>query len=135
MTTVATLVEYSEIKRRLTSLGGVIPCIESWFKWWDAHRFHLFPVFRGYNISSVNMAEIGHSTLKHNKPIMLVDSCWEDTCSMVIQEEELQKFLDGVGKSSGKGPTAASLTTREKRSQMKRAQEYRANFQQGNHVL
>ena len=135
MTTVATLAEYSEIKRRLTSLGGVIPCIESWFKWWDAHRFHLFPVFRGYNISSVNMAEIGHSTLKHNKPIMLVDSCWEDTCSMVIQEEELQKFLDGVGKSSGKGPTAASLATREKRSQMKRAQEYKANFQQGNFMF
>ena len=135
MTTVATLAEYSEIKRRLTSLGGVIPCIESWFKWWDARRFHLFTVFRGYNISSVNMAEIGHSTLKHNKPIMLVDSCWEDTCSMVIQEEELQKFLDGVGKSSGKGPTAASLATREKRSQMKRAQEYKANFQQGNFMF
>ena len=77
---------------------------------------------------------LDHSTL-HNKPIVLVDSCWEDTFSMVIQEEELQKFLYGVGKSSGKGPTAASLATREKRSQMKRAQEYKANFQQGNFMF
>ena len=92
LSTVSTLNEYSQIKSRLLALG-VIPAIRSWINWWDARRYHLFPVFRGYNISSVNMAEMRHSTLKHNKPIMLVDAAWEDTCTMILQEEELTKFL------------------------------------------
>ena len=52
-----------------------------------------------------------------------------------MQEEELQKFMDGVGKSSGKGPTAASVASKEKRSQLKRPQEFRANFQEGNFMF
>ena len=75
----STLNKYAQIKSRLLALGGVLPAITNWINWWDARRYHLFPVFRGYKISSVNMAEMGHSTLKHNKPIMLVNACWEDT--------------------------------------------------------
>ena len=54
---------------------------------------------------------------------------------MIMQEEELQKFMDEVGKSPGKGPTAASVASKEKRSQLKRAQEYRGNFKEGNFMF
>ena len=53
------------------------------------------------------MAEIGHSTLKRNRPLFLVDAAWEDVCSMIIQEEEFTKFLEGRGKSMGRGPSTA----------------------------
>ena len=81
----------------------------------------LFPVFRGFNISSVNMAEMGHSTLKHNKHIMLVDACWEDTCTMILQEKELSQFLSGYGRSCGKGPTTNEIPRTEKRKQEKKS--------------
>ena len=119
LSTVSTLNEYSQIKSRLLALRGVMPAIRSWINWWDTRRYHLFPVFRGYNISSLNMAEMGHSTLKPNKPIMLVDAAWEDTCTMILQEEELTKFLSGCGRSGGKGPHTASVAKTEKKETRK----------------
>ena len=63
------------------------------------------------------MAEIGHSTLKRKKPLALVYACWEDVCSMILQEQEHTKFLAGRGYSSGKGLEDQAQT--EKRKQMK----------------
>ena len=105
---VATLADYTQIKTRLLVLGGVIPAIGNWIKWWDARHYYLLPVFRGYSISSVNMAEIGHASLKRKKPLYLVDAAWEDVSSTVLQEEEIQKFLEGKGVSSGKGSSTTS---------------------------
>ena len=63
-------------------------------------------IFKGYCISSVNLAEIGHSALKRAKPIALVDAAWKDTCTMILQEQEHTKFLTRRCYSSGKGPSA-----------------------------
>lgn len=129
--TVGTLNDYKEIQSRFQVLGAIVPPIKNWIDWWDARRYHLFPVFRGYSISSVNMAEIGHSTLKRNKPIMLVDACWEDTCSLILQEEELDKFQKGRGYSHGRGPSTVKTALREKKSQLKRVKDYKEMFKQG----
>ena len=75
---------------------------------------------------------MGHSTLKHNKPIMLVDACWEDTCTMILQEKELSQFLSGYGRSCGKGLTTNAIARTEKRKQEKRAKDYSQQFKQGN---
>ena len=90
-----TISEYLEIKSRLLQISSLIPSLESPLNWWLARRYNIFPLFRGYCISSVNMAEIGHSTLKRPKPLALVDAAWEDVCSMVMQEQEHTKFLEG----------------------------------------
>ena len=116
---VSTLTEYNEIKSRLDCIGGVLSCISNLVNWWHARRFHLFPVFRGFSLSSLNLAEIGHSTLKRNRPLFLVDAAWEDVCSMIIQEEEFTKFLEGRGKSMGRGPSTASQAAKDKRAQSK----------------
>ena len=44
-------------------------------------------LFSGDSLSSLNLAEIGHSTLKRNRPLFLVDAAWEDVCSMIIEQE------------------------------------------------
>ena len=130
----STLSEYNEIKSRLDCISGVLSCISNWVNWWHA-RFHLFPVFRGFSLSSLNLAEIGHSTLKRNRPLFLVDAAWEDVCSMIIQEEEFTKFLEGRGKSMGRGPSTASQAARDKRAQCKRAKEYVQSFKENNFTI
>ena len=76
------------------------------------------------------MAEIGHSTLKRKKPLALVDACWEDVCSMILQEQEHNKFLAGRGYSSGKGPSLGDQAQTEKRKQMKRVRDYTQAFKE-----
>ena len=100
MLTVSTLPEWKTIKARLDTLGGLTPSIATWLEWWVTRYYHLFPVFRGYCLSSLNLAEIGQSTLKHKKMVMLVDAAWEDVATM-IQEEEHTKFLRGEHRSYG----------------------------------
>ena len=94
---VATLGEYEEIKSRLLEICALLPSLENGVNWWLARRYNLFPVFRRYCIASVNMAEIGHSTLKRKKPLALVDACWEDVCTTILQEQEHTQFLAGRG--------------------------------------
>ena len=67
--TCTTLTEYNEIKRKLQQLSTLVPSLEGWLQWWFARRYNLFPIFRGYCLSSLNLAEIGHSTLKRKKTI------------------------------------------------------------------
>ena len=119
---VSTLTEYNEIKSRLDCIGGVLSCISNWVNWWHARRYHLFPVLRGFSFSSLNLAEIGYSTLKRNRPLFLVDAAWEDVCSMIIQEEEFTKFLEGRGKSMGRGPSTASQAAKDKEGSIQKGQ-------------
>ena len=90
------------------------------------------PLFRGFSLSSLNLAEKGHSTLKRNRQLFLVHAAWEDVCSMIIQEEEFTKFLEGRGKSMGGGPSMASQAARDKRAQCKRAKGYVQSFKENN---
>ena len=128
--TVTTLNEFHELKNRIVQLCALLPSLEHGVNWWFARRYHLFPIFRGYCISSVNMAEIGHSTLKKKKPLALVDACWEDVCSMIMQEQEHTKFLAGRGFSSGKGPSEGEKAQEEKRKQMNRVRQYTQAFKE-----
>ena len=66
--------EFLEIKAKLLEIASLVLGLTSPLDWWLARRYNLFPLFRGYCISSVNMAEIGHSTLKRPKPLALVDA-------------------------------------------------------------
>ena len=54
---------------------------------------------------------------------------------MIIQEEEFTKFLEGRGKSMGRGPSTASQAARDKRAQCKRAKEYVQSFKENNFTI
>ena len=97
--------------------------------------FISFLFFRGFSLSSLNLAEIGHLTLKRNRPLFLVDAALEDVCSMIIQEEEFTKFLEGRGKSMGRGPSTASQAAKDKRAQSKKAKEYVQCFKENNFTI
>ena len=127
---IATISEFMEIKGRLLQISSLVPGLDSPLQWWLARRYNLFPLFRGYCISSVNMAEIGHSTLKRPKPLALVDAAWEDVCSMVMQEQEHTKFLEGRSYSFGKGPSQGQIALKEKKQQRKRSREYQQAFKE-----
>ena len=73
--TCTTLLEYNEIKGKLELLGGVVQSINSWLNWWVQRRFNLFPIFKGYCISSLNLAEIGHSHFKEEETIDASGCC------------------------------------------------------------
>ena len=132
---VTTIKEYKDIKYRLVQIGAVLPSLQPQLEWWFARRYNLFPIFRGYCISSVNLAEIGHSTLKRGKPIALVDAALEDTCTMILQEQEHTKFLAGRCYSSGKGPSAGSIAENEKRQQIRRSRDYQRAFIEQNYDM
>ena len=128
--TVSTISEFQELQSRLIQISSLVPCIESGLKWWLARRYNIFPVFRGYRLASVNMAEIGHSTLKRVKPLALVDAAWDGVCSMVMREQEHTKFLEGRSYSFGKGPSVADVAEKEKKAQRKRSRTYQEAFKE-----
>ena len=76
------------------------------------------------------MAEIEHSTLKRPKPLALVDAAWEDVCTMVMQEQEHTKFLEGRSYSYEKGPSQGQIALKEKQKQRKRSREYQQAFEE-----
>ena len=101
----------------------MVQSINSWLNWWVQRRFNLFPIFRGYCISSLNLAEIGHSTLKRKKQLMLVRCCLGG-CGHndVAGTGTYSFFLQGLHKSMGKGPYVAQLAVKEKKCPEKEEQ-------------
>ena len=114
--TVPVLAEYHEIVSRIKAICALVPAVEGQVKWWLARCYNLFPLFRGDCLTSLNMAEIGHSTLKKKKPLALVDAAWEGVCTAIMQEQEHTAFLEGEC---------------AKRDQMGRSREYQQAFREG----
>ena len=129
---VTTMQQYNEKVRRLKILADALPSsVGNWFDWWLARRYNLFPVFRGFCISSLNQAEIGHATLKPLKPLFLVDAANEDVSTMMMQEQDMKQFLEGQQRSTGRAPSKAEQAKKEKRQQITRARDYIENARQG----
>ena len=129
--TVLVLAEYHKIVSRIKAICALVPAIDRLVKWWLAQCYNLFCLYRGYCLTSLNMAEIDHSTLKKKKPLALVDAAWEDVCTAIMQEQEHTAFLEGRARSSGRGPTATKLGECAKRDQMMRSKEYQQAFREG----
>ena len=133
--TCTTVIEYNEIKRKLEHLNTLVPSLEGWLQWWFASRYNLFPIFGGYCLNSLNLAEIGHSTFKRKKQLMLVDAAWEDVPTMMLQEQEHTAFLQVLHKSMGKVPSIPQIAAKEKKDQRKRSRDYQQEFREQNFQL
>ena len=78
--------EYSRIMIALRFIygeGNLLTRLE----WWNAWKYHLIPVFQGFNIPGVNLAEIGQSALRNDCLMMLIDMAYLDAASMFIQNK------------------------------------------------
>ena len=59
-----TVDEYERKLNRLLEIGNMYPGFLPFVHWWDARRYHVFKVFRHFNLPGVNCAEIGNAAWK-----------------------------------------------------------------------
>ena len=80
----ASTVDYYELRlNRLLEIGDMYPAFLPFVHWWDARRYHVFRVFRDFNLPGVNCAEIGNAAWKREGKIslwrlqmMILALCW-----------------------------------------------------------
>ena len=77
--------------------------IGNWWDWWHTRRFHIVPAYRGFNLPGINLAEIGHSTMRVPVLMSLAVAAWCDMCTMVLQDTEYDALINNKAKVSGKG--------------------------------
>ena len=89
------------------SLEVICTCnsIANWWQWWGVHHFHIVPVFRGFNLSSLNLVEAGNSSIRNQNrlPMSLAVAAWKDMLHMLLQDMDYEAFLTNTGKVSGSG--------------------------------
>ena len=102
-----TVHEYKLASQCLEEICHCNKCLR-WYNWWKVCRYHLVPAFRGFGWTGTNWAEIGHSTLRHNKHVWLVTAALEDVASAIIEHNQYISFVNNEGKTVGKGPTLLS---------------------------
>ena len=87
------------------ALGNI--CVQNnignWWDWWHTRRFHIVPAYRGFNLPGINLAEIGHSTMRVPVLMSLAVAAWHDMCTMMLQDTEYDAFINNKAKVSGKG--------------------------------
>ena len=59
-----TVLQYELIMKRLYEIAAIYPKLKPFLDWWDARRYHVFAVFRGFALPGVNLAEIGNAAWK-----------------------------------------------------------------------
>ena len=62
--------EYIRVVAVLVEICKVNEII-SWSEWWEAWKFHIVPAFRGFCVSGLNLAEVGHAMLKTSHKMWL----------------------------------------------------------------
>ena len=77
--------------------------MENWWLWWAVRWFHIVPTFHGFNISDLNLAKTGHSTIKTRCLMPLTVVAWRDTCLMMLQDQDYEAHISNTAKVSGKG--------------------------------
>jgi hypothetical protein len=101
--------------------------ISRWYKWWDLRRYHIIPAFAGHLFVKVNLSEAGQSGMRVDRPLMIVDACYDDVSFMMNQDCSYLKSLAGQGPSAGQGPNQLSVELREVESQRLRVLQFLEN--------
>jgi hypothetical protein len=82
---------------------------------------HIATAFRGFSIPGLNLAEIGHSSLRNATRISLVEAAWLDTASMKVNVAKYTNFCAGTMRSPGVGPSIQDQHDKELYGQMRQA--------------
>ena len=84
-----------------------------WLDWWDARRIHLIPAYRGFSIPGLHLVEAGQSTLREDKPNMLIDAVYMDSSSMFIQNIRFHALQQNRLDDMGRGPMQREVAEKE----------------------
>ena len=122
--TVTTVLQYELIMKRLYEIAAIYPKFKPFLDWWDARRFHVFAVFRGFALPGVNLAEIGNAAWKRSGKISLVEAARDDITTMLIQEHEYLNFKrQDVAGPIAKGPNDRQRAAKARKKQIQSAKE------------
>ena len=119
-----TVLQYELIMKRLYEIAAIYPKLKPFLDWWDARRYHVFAVFRGFALPGVNLAEIGNAAWKRSGKISLVETARDDITTMLIQEREYLNFQrQDVAGPIAKGPNDRQRAAKARKKQIQSAKE------------
>ena len=98
-----------------------------WFQWWHARHYHFVPVYRGFWLSGLNLAEVGHSMLKFQQgytKISLVDASFKDIAFQLRQDEKYTALINNEEGYVGAGLNYQKLVEKAHKAQVARAHAY-----------
>ena len=87
-----------------------------------------FQCTEGCSLSALNVAEIGHGTLRSSCKLMLVDASWEDICTKIVHKQTYKQALDNTSYKSGKGSNERQIGMKEKELSCNRPQNMQRNM-------
>ena len=78
--------------------------IMHFYNWWDERKYHIIPAFPGFNLSGLNLAESGQSSLKPKtqKTMKLIDAVYKDCALMMRQDEMYKAYIGNISKEIGR---------------------------------
>ena len=122
----STMNMYDKAKIALERFIDNNPFLNSWWKWWEARRSHVFRAFKpGFNVAKSNLAEVDHSRWHHisAENLSLIQACREDVAESVKLKSRLEGYQDGAYKG-GRGPSTTDLQRRRHLDQKKQAETF-----------
>ena len=124
MCAATTVPQYEQMLNRLLEIADMHPAFLPFVKWWDARRYHVFKVFRDFNLPGVNCAEMGNAAWKREGKISLVEAANDDISTMVVQEREYLNFKSNDFPSPlAAGPTDKKRASKSYKVQMAAAKD------------
>ena len=66
--------------------------IEGWWRWWKVRRFHIVPALRGFDLPCMNLAEVGHSSMKRHRPMWLSQAVNNDCIHFLFKKQTTTNF-------------------------------------------
>ena len=106
--------------------------IISWWEWWEAQKFHIVPAFRGFCVSDLNLAQVGHAMLNTSFKMQLSMATHRDICHFMVQDREYTGFQTKSTCLQGRGPTLLQTKRKRKRVEEIFIQQCKENIEQGN---
>lgn len=119
-----TVAKYDELMAVLEKYISLYPQIESFVRWWDARKYHVFTPFRRYGHVASTLAEPGNAMCKRRNQLYLLEAAKDDVRTMTIQVEDYKAFLRQECESSGTAPNQVAKAADDRRIQMKMAQAF-----------
>ncbi|MCG8623181.1 MAG: hypothetical protein MJE68_14445, partial [Proteobacteria bacterium] len=124
MCEVSTVVQYEAKLNRLLEIAEKKHALLPFIQWWDARRYHVFKVFRHFNLPGVNCAEIGNAAWKREGKISLLEAANDDIATMLVQEREYLNFKEHDTPSPvASGPTDKKRAAKSHKVQLAAAKE------------
>ena len=120
----STVSKYNLLNGKVEEVEKLHPEIALWIEWWHARCSHIFTPFRGAGLPGVNLSEQGYAGWKPRHSIRLVHGAKQDILTMILQEKEMSLLQNSLSKSSGRGPSKAIREYKDKREQMKIAEDF-----------